>query len=500
MAMDGGDRIDSGDSSNAIEGKALNGDLIGQVLKSRYRVERLLRGGGSAHADGSVVAHATQVATVGKAAKAAKATGASDVYAGVDLKGGRIAIKAMPVTRMPDQAARSRWVQRAYLSNAVGHASAVSVLDDGTTEDGSAFVIMELLEAHSIEQLRMERGGRLPTRLVCGIGDQCLEMLESAHAQHVVHGELNGDNLFWTRSGQLKALGFAFTTHTEDAEHSEFVKRDLSDVAAMLFLLLSGESYQTRRAEQIEQPELPISELLPDVPQTICVVLDRALAPAAGAGERWSSARQMRAALQLAFASALGSPIDQVMQPMASHRGAPPPPWALLTVAVVGSAVLAWTAVWPSPHAHDAAKREQARQAVSQQEESAQRVVLPETSVSAVTAKTTTTDSASPASSVIAEAEASVAQDLDLAPDAASAQAETPHLETGGPVRGASLPALRKQISLHRMGVSSKTNALGSQDVHDALCTDLEERHKQGNLSPEAKRLWNTRCASPAHP
>ena len=110
-------------------------DRTGQLLKGRYRIERELH----RRAD-------------------------SAVYAGVDLKQGRVAIKVLPHS---DTSA----LRRSYLANAVGHPSVVNVLDTGTTPDGAAFLVMEMLEAESLAQLlaSQAQAGRLPIRLACDI-------------------------------------------------------------------------------------------------------------------------------------------------------------------------------------------------------------------------------------------------------------------------------------------------------------------------------------------
>jgi len=53
-----------------------------------------------------------------------------------------------------------RFTREGYVANTVGHPGAVSVLDDDVTEDGAAFLVMELLEGETLDH-RWEKGGNV---------------------------------------------------------------------------------------------------------------------------------------------------------------------------------------------------------------------------------------------------------------------------------------------------------------------------------------------------
>lgn len=57
-----------------------------------------------------------------------------------------------------DGEVRNRFLREGYVANSVGHRGAVQVDDDDVTEDGAAFLVMELLEGETIEA-RWERNG-----------------------------------------------------------------------------------------------------------------------------------------------------------------------------------------------------------------------------------------------------------------------------------------------------------------------------------------------------
>src|SRR5690349_20936940 len=124
--------------------------------------------------------------------------------------GNRIAIKVLHPEFSRDQDTRSRFLQEGYAANQVNHPGVVRILDDDVTEEGLAFLVMELLEGELLEKRRVRKGGKLPLYEVCGIGDQVLDVLAAAHDKEIVHRDIKPDNLFVTNEGKLKVLDFGF--------------------------------------------------------------------------------------------------------------------------------------------------------------------------------------------------------------------------------------------------------------------------------------------------
>src|SRR5258708_3155577 len=73
--------------------------------------------------------------------------GVAMVYAGTHKNNGnRVAIKVLHPEFSRDADTRSRFLQEGYAANKVGHPGVVRILDDDVTEEGLAFLVMELLE------------------------------------------------------------------------------------------------------------------------------------------------------------------------------------------------------------------------------------------------------------------------------------------------------------------------------------------------------------------
>ncbi|GLW07382.1 hypothetical protein Misp01_25120 [Microtetraspora sp. NBRC 13810] len=78
----------------------------------------------------------------------------------------------------------------------VAHPSVITVFDV-VTEDDRPWIVMELLEARSLEQLIRERGP-LPPRKAAEIGRQVLGALRAVHAKGILHRDVKPSNVLVT--------------------------------------------------------------------------------------------------------------------------------------------------------------------------------------------------------------------------------------------------------------------------------------------------------------
>jgi serine/threonine protein kinase len=283
---------------------------LGRVLKEKYRLDRVLGIGGMA-----------------------------TVYAATHRNKKRVAIKMLHPELSTRENIRTRFLREGYVANSVDHPGAVSVHDDDVAEDGSAFLVMELLEGSSVE----ETAGSSPTRklplgLVLSIGDALLEVLVSAHAKGIVHRDLKPANLFLTNDGRLEVLDFGIARlHDETTREATAAgammgtpaymapeqamgrssdvdaQTDLWAVGATLFVLFSGELvHDGENAQQLmvyaaTKKARSLASVAQDVPKVVVDVIDKALA--FEKSDRWASAKDMREALQRACVNATDAPL-----------------------------------------------------------------------------------------------------------------------------------------------------------------------------------------------
>ena len=134
--------------------------------------------------------------------------GMAAVYKATHRNGKRVAVKILHPIFPEETKIRERFLREGYLANRVDHVGAVSVIDDDTTPDGEVFLVMELLDGISVDELLWRFGGRMPYQHVLGMADQVLDVLVAAHKQNVIHRDIKPANLFVTRDRRVKVLDF----------------------------------------------------------------------------------------------------------------------------------------------------------------------------------------------------------------------------------------------------------------------------------------------------
>ncbi|MDX2055776.1 MAG: serine/threonine-protein kinase [Polyangiaceae bacterium] len=141
--------------------------------------------------------------------------GMAAVFSATHRNGKRVALKILhpEMSRYPE--ARERFIEEAYTVNSVGHPGVVSVLDDGVADDGSAFLVMDLLQGETAQGRLQRLGGQLDPAEVLSIGDQLLDIITAAHAVGIVHRDIKPENIFITEEGQVKLLDFGIARIAE---------------------------------------------------------------------------------------------------------------------------------------------------------------------------------------------------------------------------------------------------------------------------------------------
>jgi serine/threonine protein kinase len=125
----------------------------------------------------------------------------------------RAAIKVLRPELIKDAQTIRRFFNEARATNEIRHPGIVQIYDCGTREDGSPWLIMELLEGETLSK-RIARTAPMPATEVIALGTQTASVLEAAHRAGIIHRDLKPDNLFIvnnqeTPSGErIKVLDF----------------------------------------------------------------------------------------------------------------------------------------------------------------------------------------------------------------------------------------------------------------------------------------------------
>src|SRR5206468_2307955 len=105
----------------------------------------------------------------------------------------------------------ARFFQEARAVNLIRHRNIVDVIDYVELDDGTVFIIMELLSGHNLGRLMRAPGG-LPLTRAIGILAQICDGLNAAHTVGIVHRDLKPDNIVVMRTSDgadlVKILDF----------------------------------------------------------------------------------------------------------------------------------------------------------------------------------------------------------------------------------------------------------------------------------------------------
>jgi eukaryotic-like serine/threonine-protein kinase len=250
---------------------------IGTVLRGKWRIDSLIGVGGMA-----------------------------TVYGATHKIGRRGAIKILHPEIAVSKEFRARFEQEALAVNQLGHPAAVDVIDIDTTEDGSPFLVMELLDGESLGQ-RAQRSGGIEERELLRIASAVLEVLDVAHGLGIVHRDIKPDNLFLTSSGGVKVLDFGiarmkqggsnvrtragamlgttpYTPPEQIAGGQIDGRADVFAVGATMFRILAKRHVHVGSTEgellikMATEPAPALRSVAPSVSAEVCSIVDRALA------------------------------------------------------------------------------------------------------------------------------------------------------------------------------------------------------------------------------
>jgi uncharacterized protein YjbI with pentapeptide repeats/serine/threonine protein kinase len=134
--------------------------------------------------------------------------GMGDVYEGIQLAlDRRVAIKILRSEHTTDAGLVSRFEQEARTTSRLNHPNVVTVHDVGKTPEGDHFLVMELLEGHTLaEELR--RNKDMPMARVLDISTQVAKGMGAGQGVGLVHRDLKPDNLMLVSDNRVKVLDF----------------------------------------------------------------------------------------------------------------------------------------------------------------------------------------------------------------------------------------------------------------------------------------------------
>ena len=212
-------------------------DLSGELIDGRYQLTRQIANGGMA-----------------------------SIYEALDTRLDRkVAVKIMHPHLAQDEAFVNRFIREAKAAAALSHPNIVAVQDQGWNQNGvpAVFLVMELIEGHTLRDYLNERG-RFEIRDAINYLVPILSALSAAHDLGIVHRDIKPENIMVSKEGRIKVADFglargALIGSTMTAESSvilgsvsylspEQVARGIADsrsdvyaVGVVAFEMLTGE-------------------------------------------------------------------------------------------------------------------------------------------------------------------------------------------------------------------------------------------------------------------
>jgi beta-lactam-binding protein with PASTA domain/predicted Ser/Thr protein kinase len=271
---------------------AVSDTLIGTVFDGRYKIVRKLGTGGMA-----------------------------DVYLAEDQElGRRVAIKILNDRHAADDSFVERFRREAKNAAGLSHPNIVSIYDRGNAEE-TYYIAMEFLDGRSLKELIVGRGPA-PIKTAIEYARQILAAVGFAHRHGIVHRDIKPHNVLVGPEGRLKVtdFGIARSGASQMTEVGSIIgtaqylspeqargapvdqTSDLYSVGVVLFELLTGQVPFTGDTpleiamKHLSEVPKPPSELRPDVPHDLDLVVLRALAK--DPADRYQTAEEMDADLE----------------------------------------------------------------------------------------------------------------------------------------------------------------------------------------------------------
>ena len=156
-------------------------DLTGELIDGRYQLLRQVANGGMA-----------------------------SIYEAIDTRLDRkVAVKIMHPHLAQDEAFVSRFIKEAKAAAALSHPNIVAVQDQGWNQSGvpAVFLVMELIEGHTLREYLNERG-RFEVKDAINYLTPILSALAAAHSLGIVHRDIKPENILISKEGRIKIADF----------------------------------------------------------------------------------------------------------------------------------------------------------------------------------------------------------------------------------------------------------------------------------------------------
>jgi len=240
--------------------------------------------------------------------------GMGEVYLARDKRLNRkIALKLLPAGYLQQRERLRRFEQEAQTASALNHPNILTIYEIGEI-DGQQFIATEFVEGETLRE-RLKRGG-LRAADAMDIAIQIGGALAAAHNAGIIHRDIKPENLMLRPDGYIKVLDFGLAKLTEHSEELPDAKRapdidissgfvmgtvrymspeqarglsvdqrsDIFSLGVVLYEMLTGGTPSQGNnaadlvSEILHREPLSLTGLVPDAPEGLQRVVDKALA------------------------------------------------------------------------------------------------------------------------------------------------------------------------------------------------------------------------------
>ena len=186
-----------------------SGTSVGRVLGGRYQLDEFLASGGM-----------------------------GDIYRARRLHiGDTVAVKVLRPEVIENAQSRQRFYREARAAAMLHHPNAVVIHDFGEDDDGTVYIVMELLAGHSLRQVLVD-SGRLTAERANNIIRQACAALEEAHRNGIVHRDIKPDNIMLmdahSDSDYVKLLDFGIAKLRDVMLDTLSLEKNLTNVGTVI--------------------------------------------------------------------------------------------------------------------------------------------------------------------------------------------------------------------------------------------------------------------------
>jgi serine/threonine protein kinase len=265
----------------------------------------------------------------------------------------QVAVKILHAQLSRDEAFLERFRREALAAARLTHPNIVAIYDTGTDPgsngtDARQFIVMEHCSGGSLQEV-LRREGRLDADRVIDIGASVCDALEYAHRLEIIHRDIKPGNILVAEDGALKVgdfgiakaafasgditttgniLGTVTYISPEQARGDEpDARSDLYSLGIVLYQLLLGrppfaaETQIGTAMKHLQETPAPPRSIKAGIPKALEGVILKSLEKQPG--DRFSSAAEMRSALQESASGGRTSVMRAMERPSAVRADVP---------------------------------------------------------------------------------------------------------------------------------------------------------------------------------